>query len=132
MPSIVSTQNARFPATLLLAVQIEPQEIGRRLATARDDKGWTQMQFAIEASVSMSSVQRWESGKLPPVRELVRIAELLDIDADVLVTEPGAAMTEEEFRREVRERLEAIFEKVQRLEDRQEAEWPPQAETQRP
>jgi transcriptional regulator with XRE-family HTH domain len=36
------------------------------------------LEFALKAHVSPSAVTRWESGKLPPVRELMRIADLLD------------------------------------------------------
>lgn len=115
MPSNVSTQTPSFPSTLLLAVQIEPQEIGRRLAVAREAKGWTQFDLANEASVSVSSIQRWESGKLPPVRELVRMAGLLDIETDELVTPTEAAATDEEFRREVRGQLGAILETVRQI-----------------
>lgn len=71
--------------TLLLAVTLEPREVGKRIAAARNRKGWTQLDFALEASVSPSSVQRWEGGKLPPIRELMRIADLLEISAADLV-----------------------------------------------
>lgn len=72
-------------ATLLLAVAMEPKEIGQRIKAARNARDWTQLQMALEANVSPSSIQRWESGHLPPVRELMRIAELLDVDPEQLV-----------------------------------------------
>ena len=83
--SIVRTQKAAFPATLLLGTVIEPGEIGERIKQAREKNGWTQLKFAMEANVSPSSVARWEAGKLPPVRELVRISEVLGIEPDQLV-----------------------------------------------
>jgi DNA-binding XRE family transcriptional regulator len=52
--------------TLLLAVSLEPREIGQRIRLARERKGWTQLAFALEADVSPSTVQRWEGGKLSP------------------------------------------------------------------
>jgi transcriptional regulator with XRE-family HTH domain len=61
------------------------QGIGRKIAEARRRKGWTQLQFALEANVSPSSVQRWEAGRLPSVRELVRIANLLNVPAEELL-----------------------------------------------
>jgi transcriptional regulator with XRE-family HTH domain len=71
---------------LLLAVStIDPKEIGKRIAAARGRKGWTQLTFAAEANVSPSSIQRWEAGRLPPVRELIRLAGLLEIDPEQLV-----------------------------------------------
>lgn len=84
MSSMPRKRNAQLhPAygKLLLAVTIEPEEVGRRIKVAREKKLWTQMDFAREASVSVSSIQRWESGRLPPVRELIRLAKLLDADA---------------------------------------------------
>lgn len=66
-------------------MSIEPQEIGKRIKTARERKGWTQMDLANEASVSMSTVQRWERGDLPPVRELIRLAGVLKIEPEQLV-----------------------------------------------
>jgi len=65
---------------------LDPKEVGRRIAAARDAKGWTQLAFALAADVSPSTIQRWEGGKLPPVRELLRIADLLELEADLLVT----------------------------------------------
>jgi transcriptional regulator with XRE-family HTH domain len=55
------------------------------LRAARERRGWTQMAFAHEANVSMSSVQRWEKGALPPIRELIRLAGVLGIDPENLV-----------------------------------------------
>jgi len=74
--------------TLLLAVALEPKEIGARIKDARNRRGWTQLAFALEADVSPSTVQRWESGQLPPVRELMRIAELLEVEPEQLVEAP--------------------------------------------
>src|SRR5579862_9343183 len=70
---------------LLLAVALDPRVIGSRIKAARKKKGWTQFEFANEANVSISSVSRWETGKLPPVRELLRIGELLGVEPDYLV-----------------------------------------------
>lgn len=85
MHRIADRQWTPTHGTLLLAVALEPREIGKRIATAREKKGWTQLTFALEADVSPSTVQRWESGKLPPVRELIRIAELLEVEPEQLV-----------------------------------------------
>jgi len=89
---------------LLLAVSIEPQEIGQRLRGARERKGWTQMQFANEAHVSLSSIQRWERGSLPPIRELIRLAGVLDVDPEQLVeVEPTSDDQIADLREEVAE-----------------------------
>ena len=85
----VTTQRTSQFANFLLAVQLEAEEIGRRIKVARERKGWTQLKFSYEANVSPSSVQRWEAGKLPPVRELMRLADLLGVETDQFL-EPEA------------------------------------------
>ena len=101
----------RAHATLLLGVAMTPHEIGKRIAAAREHRGWTQLKFALEASVSPSTVQRWESGKLPPIREMIRVAGVLGVPPEDLVdlATPGRPDPAEvvELRREVR-RLERI------------------------
>jgi transcriptional regulator with XRE-family HTH domain len=66
---------------------MEPKEIGRRIQAARKRKHWTQLEFAHEAAISPSSVARWERGQLPSVRELIRVAGVLEIDPEELVEE---------------------------------------------
>ena len=98
----VTTHWTATHGTLLLAVAMEPKEIGKRIAAARQRKGWTQLKFALEANVSPSTTQRWEGGQLPPVRELMRIAELLDVEPEVLVEiEPTSDDQLEKLREEV-------------------------------
>ena len=104
----MTTQFAAIHGKLLLAVTMDPREVGRRIAAARDARGWTQMVFAVEANVSMSTVARWEAGKLPPVRELMRIADVLGVSADRLV-EPRDA---ENGVGERLDRLEALVEGI--------------------
>lgn len=81
----MTTQWTTAHGKLLLGVTMEPNEIGQRIAQARVSKGWTQMDFAYEAHVSLSTVARWERGSLPPVRELIRIAGVLEIAPESLV-----------------------------------------------
>lgn len=97
-------------------MSLKPEEIGQRIAQARERKGWTQMAFALEANVSMSSVQRWERGKLPPVRELIRIAEVLGVATEDLV-EPAAQVLSLE---EIREQLAGEAARFAALNDRLE------------
>lgn len=67
-------------------------------------RGWTQIDFALQAHVSPATVQRWERGQLPRVRELLRVSELLKIDAESLV-EPSH---QESVEGGMSERLERI------------------------
>lgn len=97
-------------------MSIEPKEIGARIAAARARKGWTQLAFALEADVSPSSITRWESGKLPPVRELMRIADLLGVDADELVEDPPTRDDDERLDR-LESTLGQVLGLVQELRD---------------
>lgn len=127
----VSSQWVRPHGKLLLAVSMDPREVGKRIAEARNDRGWTQLQFALEADVSPSSIQRWEAGQLPPVRELLRIAEVLGVDPERLVEPPltsprpsedllrqvAAGISElAETEKELLERIRDIQERVVRIE----------------
>ena len=132
-----ATQFAPIHGTLMLPVSFEPQEIGQRVAAARTRKGWTQLQFAMEANVSPSTVARWEAGKLPPVRELVRIAEVLGVDVNEFVEpavneEAGRLSGIERELGEVRQQLAGLEEMramLARIEGRlPEPEDGPQAE----
>lgn len=64
---------------------LDPRDVGRTIATARDAMGLTQVELAHKLGASPSSVQRWEAGKLPPVRKLLRVARALEIEASELV-----------------------------------------------
>lgn len=89
---------------LLMVMALAPTDVGQRIKDARIRKGWTQLEFALEAHVSPSSVTRWESGKLPPLRELYRIAELLDVALDQLIeAEPTNEDAIADLREEVAE-----------------------------
>jgi len=82
-----TTQIAKTLGRLHLVVSFDPQGVGKRIAAARNKRGWTQLDFALKANISPSSVSRWERGLLPPVRELVRIAGVLEVDVAELVEE---------------------------------------------
>lgn len=114
----VTTQTTPHFANVLLAVTIEPGEIGHRIKTARERKRWTQLEFAAEANISPSTVQRWERGQLPPVRELMRIAPLLDVEIDELVEPDGdvSADRDAHLREIVREEVGEIRVQMDRIE----------------
>lgn len=89
-----TTQWNAAKSTLLLGVAIAPHDIGQRIKAARGRKHWTQQEFALKASVSIGTISRWETGKLPPVRELIRIADVLGIEPEELV-EPALGPSDE-------------------------------------
>ena len=118
MTRITATHWTPAHGNVLLAVQLAPREIGRRIASARQAKGWTQFQFALEANVSPSTIARWEAGKLPPIRELMRVAELLEISPDSLVELEEAPV--DELRQAVREELADVYDLLAKIENRLE------------
>lgn len=114
----LTTQASSAFRTLLLGVSIEPREIGTRIAAARERQGWTQAVLAQEANVSISSVQRWERGELPPVRELIRLAGVLRIEPEQLVEiEPTETEQIAALRKDVGELHEMVAELLRRAGD---------------
>ena len=87
MRHAVITQIAESNGRLAAIVPLDQKEVGRRLKAARRAKHWTQLDFALKMGRSPASVSRWERGYLPPVRELMRIAEMLEVDPAALVEE---------------------------------------------
>ncbi len=56
-------------------------EIGRRIASARKDKGMSQEELADAVGVRAGIVSRWENGhNLPKITTLERVAQSLDRD----------------------------------------------------
>jgi transcriptional regulator with XRE-family HTH domain len=56
-----------------------PAEIGERIRTARNGRGWTQDQLANAVGVSRSAVAQWETGRAGQITgNLTRIATVLD------------------------------------------------------
>jgi len=72
------------------SVPLSPEEVGRRIVRAREQKEpkpWSQFDLALALGVSPSTIYRWEKGKLPSMNELIRLAEVLDKPLDY-ITEP--------------------------------------------
>lgn len=128
--SIAGSHEGRSLRRLLLAVSIAPEEIGERIKRAREQKGWSQFEFALEASVSPSTIYRWERGQLPPIRELRRIADLLEISVEEMVAPPESVRVGQDERlRQIEEELATVREVLGRVEEILERrEEPPPSE----
>lgn len=64
------------------------ENIGKRIAFFRKEKGITQRELADFLHISYQAVSKWESGKcLPTVDMLYEISMLLNVTADVLLSE---------------------------------------------
>src|SRR3989338_5726452 len=61
-----------------------------RIKRARRERGWSQAELALRMSVTQPSVAEWESGrKAPNMKNLVRLAKLLDVGFEWLSTGRG-------------------------------------------
>ena len=61
-----------------------------RIKRARHERGWSQAELARRMSVTQPSVAEWESGrKAPSMKNLVRLAKLLNVGFEWLSTERG-------------------------------------------
>ncbi len=94
---------------------LPPEEVGRRIRSARVRKGWTVEQLARAMGVNWRTVQRWQAGHekkggvwrptLPRVtgeKSLLRLAEVLDVPPGYLVEStngrPGDELVHTELR----------------------------------
>jgi transcriptional regulator with XRE-family HTH domain len=87
--SEVGRGEAGYGATIV-AVPLTPEEVGERIAIAREGmtpKPWSQFDLALAMGVSPSTIYRWEKGRLPSMSELIRLAEVLEQPVDYF-TEP--------------------------------------------
>ena len=62
------------------------EDIGRRIAVSRRERGWTQGDLAKQVGVSRSAVAQWETGRAGQVTaNLSRIAAVLDVGVEHLM-----------------------------------------------
>lgn len=66
---------------------MEPSILGKRIAHARKQKGWTQEQLCREAKVALNTVARLEQGYMQQLRSdsLLKLAKALDADINYLL-----------------------------------------------
>ena len=80
-----------------------PGEIGERIRTARNARGWTQDHLAAAVGVSRSAVAQWETGRSGQITgNLTRIAAVLETHVELLMfgadnTVPSHAATGDEL-----------------------------------
>ena len=64
----------------------DPAQIGARIKSVRQERGWTQDQLATEVGVSRSAVAQWETGRAGQVTgNLTRIAACLGVGIEFLM-----------------------------------------------
>lgn len=55
----------------------------RTIKELREAKGWTQMDLAVHAGVSIAAVSNWETGRnQPQIRQLREVARALGVSSD--------------------------------------------------
>ena len=64
----------------MVSVFSGPEHIGVRLRAARRDKGLTQEQLARDAGTNQAVIQKIENGKSLRPRQIMQIAEVLDVN----------------------------------------------------
>jgi hypothetical protein len=70
----------------LLGVDVDLEEMGRRLTRARHEAGMTVFELAIATTINESLLRRYLSGKTEPgAKRLARLAEVLQVSADWLI-----------------------------------------------
>ena len=74
---MTAATNTRTFRTFLLVSQLQAQEIGARIALARNEAGLTQEQLADMGSFSKRSLQNWEAGVVIPYKQFEEISLLL-------------------------------------------------------
>lgn len=58
---------------------------GKRIGQLRRRRRWSQAELARRLEVERTTVLRWESGSLPPVRMLILLSDVLDTTLDALL-----------------------------------------------
>lgn len=60
--------------------------LGKKIATERGEKGWSQRELADEAGVSNTTINRIERGKINPSSDVIKkVARALDMSLDDLM-----------------------------------------------
>ncbi len=59
--------------------------VGKRIATLRKQKGWSQAELAAMLNVSDKSVSKWENGGMPGIDLFPKLAKLFNVTIDYLM-----------------------------------------------
>ena len=79
-------------------------EIGQRIRSLRNEKGWNQDIFAEKTYVSRQTVSSWENGKsYPDIKSLLLMSELFDMSLDDLIKGDIVEMKKEICNESIRE-----------------------------
>ena len=95
--------------------------IGERITAARIRKGMSQQDLADRVGASLRSVGNWERGERISARNLIRLADALDVDlldeTDPAEATAAGALTDEELIHELGRRLTEARTRVTQLDE---------------
>lgn len=91
-------------------------ELGRKIAKGRKNKGLTQTEFAEKMSVTRQTVSRWEAGTvLPDIDKVGDIAGILGVSCDYLLRDDVSEEPAEEPASGISRLLESVKGKTVKL-----------------
>jgi transcriptional regulator with XRE-family HTH domain len=70
---------------------LAPQEIGRRISRRRKELGWTHQELADAMEVELRTAQRWQTGTLPRLGTLMRLADVMGVEQSYFVEDAQAS-----------------------------------------
>ena len=115
----LSATEARNLRTLLLLNVFTPEEIGARIAEAREQAGLRQEDLADILNVSTRTVQNYEAGATKPYKHLVAIAGATGRTAEWLLHgDPEQDVSRDEWRDRVEGQLSDVHALLDRILDR--------------
>jgi transcriptional regulator with XRE-family HTH domain len=113
----LSATDARNLRTLLLLNVFAAEEIGSRIAQARNEAGFTQDELGDLIELSMRQIQNLESGASKPYKHLKLIAEVTGKPFDWFLHGDGEATDDEDrLRQIVHEEVAGLQEQLDRVE----------------
>lgn len=87
------------------------EDVSRRIREARLARGWTHEELASRMGVNWRTVQRWQTGRLPRVGTLMKLAQVLGVPEGFLLESRETAVT----LAELRDRLDEVSRRLDRL-----------------
>lgn len=114
----------RLHFATLLAMALAPEEVGLRIRQARLQKGWTHEELARQMDANLRTVQRWQTGDLPRLTTLMRLADVLGVPSSYFVEFEDRDEALRELSGQVAELAVVVRNLQAAVEERREAEAP--------
>ena len=77
---------------------MESNNIGKRIAQLRKEKGWSQTELAEKLNVTDKAVSKWERGGMPSVDLFPKLSRIFNVSIDYLMLgDEGSEENESEY-----------------------------------